>query len=565
MRRLNRHSFQTALIGGFVFFNLAFFSQLLGQIILTEVMNNPTGSETAIPGGDSNEYIEIFNAGEDSVDLTGWSFSDGDDVDFLSTGEFRLSPLPLIEGIYNSMILAPGAFALILDPEYVDPANNQPYNWPSNTLILSIQTTTDLGGSRLATNDPITLFNEHGTEVDSFPVPFDPGDGISAERVSIDGDSWSACIAPSGHTAGARNSRWPFGRDLSIDSVSTPENPVASSPISVYVYISNVGESFVGTVTIRLFESSDTSAFNLLDSETITNIEISENRVIELTADLSEGAYNLFASLSDDDNLSNNSGSLRIFIGPSGWPVCVSEFMFMPITGEPEWIEIHNWGEIPIDLTGWSFGDELTLYEIPPCTLEPGGFAVLVENLANFSDTLCEGAILLGPSRWAILNNTSDVVRIVDSDGLLRQSIPYSSGQFGSCMTNGVSAEVIEAGSSQLACCPAGRTAGCANAIWFITPGRKSISADPNPFDPTKERTTVSFELPSAGIGVYVYDRLGRRVATLVEPNRPVGMQVEWDGRDDSGQILPSGMFILFAKDSEGNSAKAVIALEGGR
>lgn len=552
-------------MGGFVFINLAIFGSLFGQIILTEVMNNPAGSETAIPGGDSNEYIEIFNAGEDSVDLTDWSFSDGDDTDYLSSGEFRLSPLPIIEGVYNSMILAPGGFALILDPEYIDPANNQPYNWPPNTLILSIQTTTDLGGSRLATNDPITLFNEHGLVVDSFPIPFDPGDGISAERVSIGGNSWSACIAPSGNTAGARNSLWPFGRDLAIDSISTPENPAASSPVNLFVHISNIGESTVNIATVRLFESSDTSGANLLDSETIADIESGERRIIELTATLAEGAFNLFASLSEDDNLSNNTGSLRIFIGPSGWPVCISEFMFMPTTEEPEWIEIHNWGESSIDLTGWRFGDELTLCDIPPCTLEPGGFAVLVENSASFADTLCVDAILLEPSRWAILNNTSDVVRIFDSDGLLRQTIPYSSGQFGSCMINGVSAEVIEAGSAQLACSPAGNSAGCPNSIWFIMPGRKSISANPNPFDPTKERTTVSFELPSAGIGVYVYDRLGRRIATLVEPNRPVGLQIEWDGRDDSGQILPSGMFILFAKDSEGNTAKAVIALEGGR
>ncbi len=562
---IHRKNYLSTAFMGSLFFLLLLIAPASGRIILTEIMSNPAGGETAIPGGDSNEYIEIFNTGEDSVDLTGWSFTDGDDDDFFSTGDLRLSPLPLIDGVYNSMILPPGWFALILDPEYIDPANDQPYNWPENTLILSIQTTTDLGGYRLATNDPITLFDEFGSPVDSFSNPFDPGDGISAERASVEGNSWLACNSPAGNTAGARNSHWPYGNDLSLDSLTTPNNPAEESPVAVFAHMSNVGDNPTLSSTVRLFENDDTSTAVLISTESIPSLLPGETHTAEFSAVLASGAYVLYADIPEDDNSINNNAELSLFVGPSGWPICISEFMFMPITGESEWIEIHNWGDYAVDLSGWQFGDELSLNDIPPCTLDPGGFAVLAENIDDFSDSLCPGAMLLEPSGWAALNNTDDVVRLFDSAGLPRHVIPYSASQFGSCMDYGISAEAMEAGSSQFVCSPAGRTPGCENSIWFITPGTAKVYAEPNPFDPTRTTTTIHLELPSGGIEAYIYDRLGRRIATIVDPERPVGLEFIWDGRDESGEILPSGMYIIYARDADGYSAKTVIALEGGR
>ncbi len=556
----------TALRGGFVFLFCTFCATLPGQVILTEIMNNPAGGETSIPGGDSNEFIEVYNAGSDSVDLTDWSFSDGDSDDDLAVAEGILSPLPDDpDGIYNSLILPPGGFALILDPEYTDPANDQPYNWPEGTLILTIASTSDLGGSRLATTDPITLFDNSGSPVDSFPDPFDPGDGISAERTSIEGSGWEDCNSPSGNTAGARNSHWPYSNDLSLDSLTTPENPATETPVTVYAHISNAGENPVSGAVIELYDSPDTIVSHLLGSEDLIEIPVGETRVIEFSVNLVEGSYELYGKLSNDDNIANNSNILSLFVGPSGWPICISEIMFMPVTGEPEWIELYNWGEEDIDLTGWQFGDEVGLYDIPPCTLTAGAFLVLIEDSIIFADTLCEGSILIQPEGWPALNNSGDVVRLYDDAGLPRHSILYTDDQFGTCMDNGISAEAIEEGSSQLACSPGGRTPGCENAVWFITPGTASIYAEPNPFDPTIERTTVYFELPSGGIEVYVYDRMGRRIASLADPEHPVGLELPWDGCNDDGEILPSGMYILFAKDAEGHSAKSVVALEGGR
>lgn len=64
----------------------------------------------------------------------------------------------------------------------------------------------------------------------------------------------------------------------------------------------------------------------------------------------------------------------------------------------------------------------------------------------------------------------------------------------------------------------------------------------PNPFNPS---TVIRFVLPQAGQArLAVYDLLGRRIRTLVDGMWPTGVQqVSWDGRDDTGAVVASGIY----------------------
>ncbi len=64
----------------------------------------------------------------------------------------------------------------------------------------------------------------------------------------------------------------------------------------------------------------------------------------------------------------------------------------------------------------------------------------------------------------------------------------------------------------------------------------------PNPFNPS---TVIRFVLPQAGRArLAVYDILGHRVRTLVDGVQKAGEQrVSWDGRDDRGAAVASGMY----------------------
>jgi hypothetical protein len=74
----------------------------------------------------------------------------------------------------------------------------------------------------------------------------------------------------------------------------------------------------------------------------------------------------------------------------------------------------------------------------------------------------------------------------------------------------------------------------------------------PNPFNPS---TTIMFELPGSAykgtqgprqnVSLIVYDIRGRRVRTLINTElEPGSYQVHWDGRNDTGQSVASGVYL---------------------
>jgi len=79
----------------------------------------------------------------------------------------------------------------------------------------------------------------------------------------------------------------------------------------------------------------------------------------------------------------------------------------------------------------------------------------------------------------------------------------------------------------------------------------RPFGAFPNPFNP---QTTVQFSLPESGIArLDVYDTNGRRVRTLLEGFLGAGVHtVDWDGKDDSGSELSSGLYFSCLKTEAG-------------
>ena len=65
----------------------------------------------------------------------------------------------------------------------------------------------------------------------------------------------------------------------------------------------------------------------------------------------------------------------------------------------------------------------------------------------------------------------------------------------------------------------------------------------PNPFNPT---TTISFDLPEdANVMVDIFDVAGRKIRTLInEPKEAGTHQVMWDGQDDHGNSVASGVYV---------------------
>ncbi len=86
------------------------------------------------------------------------------------------------------------------------------------------------------------------------------------------------------------------------------------------------------------------------------------------------------------------------------------------------------------------------------------------------------------------------------------------------------------------------------------------LAAHPNPFNP---RTTLRFSLSAvASVHLSVHDVDGRRVARLLGGERiePGERTLSWDGRDDSGRALPSGLYLLrFRAGTDRDSRKLIL------
>jgi hypothetical protein len=87
--------------------------------------------------------------------------------------------------------------------------------------------------------------------------------------------------------------------------------------------------------------------------------------------------------------------------------------------------------------------------------------------------------------------------------------------------------------------------------------------ANPVP-NPMRMAATFRYAVPRAmPVSLALYDVAGRRVRVLVEGLRPAGEgRIVWDGRDDAGRALLSGLFVLRLAAHGWVLSKRVVTLE---
>jgi hypothetical protein len=84
----------------------------------------------------------------------------------------------------------------------------------------------------------------------------------------------------------------------------------------------------------------------------------------------------------------------------------------------------------------------------------------------------------------------------------------------------------------------------------------------PNPFNP---RTTISYELPDEQeVTLTVYDVAGRRVRSLLDGSfQAAGLHaVQWDGRDDTGERVSSGIYYSRLKAGDRSAIRSMVLMK---
>ena len=83
----------------------------------------------------------------------------------------------------------------------------------------------------------------------------------------------------------------------------------------------------------------------------------------------------------------------------------------------------------------------------------------------------------------------------------------------------------------------------------------------PNPFNPSTE---IGFDLPkSSFVSLDIYDVLGRKVTTLINEHLAAGSKrVQWDGRDNAGAEVASGVYFYRLRTGDQVEVKKMVLLK---
>ena len=87
------------------------------------------------------------------------------------------------------------------------------------------------------------------------------------------------------------------------------------------------------------------------------------------------------------------------------------------------------------------------------------------------------------------------------------------------------------------------------------------LQNSPNPFNQT---TKIEFTLAKSGfVSLIIYDLLGRKVRTLASEHLPTGYKsVLWDGKNDSGEDVASGIYFYQLRVRDFSETKTLVLLK---
>jgi len=413
---------------------LIFFFQsgLRGDIVLNEVMFDPIGNENY------DEFLEIYNtSSSDTVDLTGWTISDGLDTDTLTaTGE--------------GLLLAPGQFGLILDSGYF--GNSQTYDpLPPEALILTVSDAAlGSGGFNNTVAETILFKNSLSETIAFYPYSLGNLPGYSDEKINPKGgdnpSNWgnSSCL---NGTPGRWNSISPYSCDLRVSSTDFsffPSHPQSNGQVEISLEVHNEGTTTAFQVEVIFFCDFDSDSIfdpneGIGSPQIIPSIEPDHSETARVTwTNLLEGIQvvsgKVFYSL-DEDTLNNRAWSKLLVGNP---PLVINEIMYSPKSDSSEWIELYNRSSASLDLKDWTIEDsrqEPVKIRSSSLLCPPGSYLLLVEDLFLFKmqyPDIDSNLVLQPIDGWNDLNNNTqsgksyaDILILRESTGLAIDSVPY--------------------------------------------------------------------------------------------------------------------------------------------
>jgi hypothetical protein len=533
-------------------------SLAFGQITFSEIMFDVSSDEN------HDEYVEVFNLSDlDSIDITGWQFSDSSGTD-------------LILPVRNSTKIPPRSFAVILDGSYLNNSTSYDAIIPDSVILLTIDNNTfGSGGLSNSTGELLSLTDAGGNVLTRYRYSTGNKPGFSDEKVNLEGENNTSNWQDSrvaGGTPGFHNSVSPWSVDLGLqeNSIKIPDLLFEGNSIIVEIEINNLGlEPVEDTIGVYFF--IDQNENNLRDAADRPIVEKLFFYSSVNSSQLQVGWYNLTAGQQRlgleidypfDQNKSNNLLYRDVVVLLQQNVLHLNEIKFLTFDGETEWIEIINTGQNPISLKGWCLADLQDTIEIDSLVyLYPQQMKVLTSGFITDRYNIADSLLIVLP-KFLILNNDEDDLTLLEPGGRWLERLHYQVDWLqDEDLRRPVSLERINpllAENKQENWGPSvaveGATPATKNSIYSpVKHGRQQITVSPNPFSPDgdgyQDVAIISGEIPenSARIRVQIFDLKGQLIRTLQE-NFFSGrfFNVAWDGKGNSGRLARIGIYIIF-------------------
>jgi len=349
------------------FFSLPTQAVNSGDIVINEIMYNLEG------GDDPHEWVEIFNASGQAVDLTDWRFNDGKN---------HILNIPPEKGGQGSIIIQSGEYTTFTDDAATFLADHPEFTGTIIDTVMSLKNTSatlsliDVDGNII---DSITYQNAWGAD----------GNGKSLEKINTSGNSaasnWQESYSAGG-TPGGQNSIYEY------ETPPPPDNP---EPIS---------------------SPSPEDAEGQAEPEPDPTPNQQANEFPEAEPDATTTPSQSLSNPEEEAGVATTTNSGDETPKQIAYPdnIVITEIMPSP-TGadsEQEWIELINGGDERADISSWKIRDTsgaINTYVFPEGTgMSAGAYLVLSR-----------------PTTKITLNNDGDGLELVRPDGEIIQAVEY--------------------------------------------------------------------------------------------------------------------------------------------
>ncbi len=534
------------------------------QLIISEIYRDPPLNESSLGGGLSHEFVEITNLGPQAFLI---------DSVFITNGLEADSIIPIYDTlpgheqcVYKSRIIAPGAAALILDPDYRRAITEDPLRrFPIAFSTILLQCGDDeFGSGGLASDHGVALYRGTKTRIDTVlcsavdtetVIQKPTGDRLTlSNQVNREGKS----LVPV---------KILFNRSEFDYSDISPGwyEPLREGWLMEYVFLSSQPQSGGIECVIKILSAA--SRFSGEISWTIVASGNKNRNVLTGSIKCPERKGEITVQLPIDYVIlrfilmTENNPGWDIDLSPVISPPCqvrITEVFPKATSSEPEWFEITNSGSIPVNLKNWRFGngEDTVMLTGSDFRIHAGGYAVVTKTGSSLSNRYKGVDNPIVPSVWPPLNNSSDTLMLFDASGMLRETVCWDARWFENWPYLSLERNDNGDGCSPLAWSVAARsTPGQPNSsLYWRSTETPSLDVGPIPFTPDgdgrDDRLAIRLLLPAdASVALKIYGFDGRIIKQFS------GLPQEicyWDGRSDSGAPAPPGPFFVVAEVRQG-------------